>query len=271
MQNPIHNVSGLRPSKILSLIIGLFIILSTFTIVGPGERGVVVTLGEVTGQVFDEGFHFKMPIVTKVVKMDVKVQYFKLFKGSAASKDGQSIMADIQVNYSLDPEKVTTIYQSMQKNYESIVMYPSVNDAIKQATAQYEAVALLVNRGEVGDLMKDNLKKRLSKYHINVLDAFIENVEFSASYSAALEEKTTVEQQAITASNKIDIVKAEAEQTTTRAKAEAEAIRIQAEAISKQGGSDYVKLKAIEKWDGRLPVYSTSEGSGTFFNLPLNN
>jgi len=33
-------------------------------------------------------------------------------------------------------------------------------------------------------------------------------------------------------------------------------IRIQTEAIKAQGGKEYVNLKAIEKWDGKLPTYT---------------
>ena len=40
-----------------------------------------------------------------------------------------------------------------------------------------------------------------------------------------------------------------------KAKADAEAIRIQTKAIAESGGENYVKLKQIEKWDGRLPNY----------------
>lgn len=46
----------------------------------------------------------------------------------------------------------------------------------------------------------------------------------------------------------------EAKQKVEQAKAEAEAIRIQAEAITQQGGADYVRLKAIEKWQGNVPT-----------------
>ncbi len=76
----------------------------------------------------------------------------------------------------------------------------------------------------------------------------------------------TAEQNALAAKNKLEQVKFEAEQRIAQAQAEAEAIRIQAEAIQNQGGAEYVNLKAIEKWDGKLPVYSL--GSATpFINL----
>ncbi len=49
------------------------------------------------------------------------------------------------------------------------------------------------------------------------------------------------------------------------AKANAEAIRSQTEALTKQGGIEYVQLQAIAQWDGKLPQYSGS-GAVPFLN-----
>ena len=60
----------------------------------------------------------------------------------------------------------------------------------------------------------------------------------------------TAVQNAEAAKNKLEQVKYEKEQRIAQAQGEAEAIRISAQAINSQGGEDYVKLKAIEKWNG---------------------
>ena len=109
-----------------------------------------------------------------------------------------------------------------------------------------------------------------TQHNINVVAVSVNNLEFSESFDNALEAKQTAVQQALKAKNDLERVKFEAEQKIQYAKAEAESIRIQAQSIAQQGGENYVKLKAIEKWDGKLPTYSTSNGSGTFFNLPLS-
>lgn len=83
----------------------------------------------------------------------------------------------------------------------------------------------------------------------------ITNLEFSPSFNTAIEAKVTAEQNALAQKNKLEQVKYEAQQTIEKAKAEAESIKIQAESVNSQGGADYVKLKAIEKWNGVLPQY----------------
>ncbi len=69
------------------------------------------------------------------------------------------------------------------------------------------------------------------------------------------------------AKNKLEQVKFEAEQRVAKAKADAEAIQIQAKAITQQGGKDYVQLKAIERWDGKLPVQMVPNATVPFVNL----
>lgn len=62
-------------------------------------------------------------------------------------------------------------------------------------------------------------------------------------------------------------IKKEAEQRNAQAQAEAQAIKIQAEAITQQGGKDYVKLKTVEKWDGKLPAQIIPGGMIPFIEL----
>ena len=43
--------------------------------------------------------------------------------------------------------------------------------------------------------------------------------------------------------------------TSQAAKGEAQAIELQARTINAQGGESYLRLEAIRKWNGRMPVY----------------
>ncbi len=86
-------------------------------------------------------------------------------------------------------------------------------------------------------------------------------------FNKAIESKVTAEQQALQAKNVLTKVQFEAEQRIAQATAEAEAIKIQAESISKQGGQSYVQLKAIEKWDGKLPVQMIPNATVPFLDI----
>lgn len=84
------------------------------------------------------------------------------------------------------------------------------------------------------------------------------NFAFSKSFNDAIEAKVTADQDAQRALKQLERIKAEAEQKVVTAKAEAESIRIQTQAIKEAGGQEYVELKRIEKWDGKLPTTVTN-------------
>lgn len=74
---------------------------STFVIVDSGHVGVVKRLGAVQPIPFDEGFHFKLPVVDDVIKLDIRLR--KVFNESiSASKDLQTVRTEVTVQYSLN-------------------------------------------------------------------------------------------------------------------------------------------------------------------------
>ena len=239
---------------ILAIVLALFI--KPFKIVGAGERGVVLRLGKVE-RVMDEGLNWKTPIVEKVKILDVKTQKEEVEAGSA-SKDLQTVSATIALNYHLQADKVGVLWQSLGAEYKERIIDPAIQESVKAATAKYTAEELITKRAQVKDDIKISLTERLAKEWITVDEVSIVNFEFSQSFNVSIENKVKAEQDALAAKNKLEQVKFEAEQRVTQAKAEAEAIRIQAQAITQQGGDNYVELKRIEKWNGAYPQYMLS-------------
>lgn len=265
MEQPISNTKWIVVGVLVVVLLILLAILNPFVVVSAGERGIVLTWGAVSDKVLEEGIHWRTPIVQSVKVIDVKVQKEQV-AASAASKDLQSVVSEIALNYHLAPESVNKLWQNVGSDYKERVIDPAIQEAIKSATAQFTAEELITKRQEARELTKVALAERLAKEYIIVDDLSIVNFSFSASFNDAIEAKVTAEQNALASKNKLEQVKFEAEQRVTTAKAEAEAIRIQAQAITQQGGAEYVNLKAVEKWNGILPVYMLG-GSMPLVNL----
>ena len=251
--------------KAIVIVVVLIVVFGSFTIVGAGERGVVLTLGRVSDVVFAEGLHFKLPIIQKVEKLDVKTQKEQV-DATAASKDLQTVTAKVALNYHLDATKVNRLWQSIGSEYKTRIIDPAIQEAVKAVTAKYTAEELITLRAQVKEDAKLALTERLTKEYIVVDELSIVDFDFSASFNEAIEAKVTAEQNALAAKNKLEQIKYEAEQRVTTAKGEAEAIRIQAQAIQQQGGAAYVNLKAVEKWNGTLPTYMMGD-TVPFVNL----
>lgn len=253
---------------VVSSIVGLFIIIilfDTFGTIDAGYKGIRTTWGAISG-VQDTGLYFKVPIAQRMEIMNVQTQKEQV-QAEAASKDLQNVSAVVALNYNLYPDKVGELYAKIGNDYKSRIIDPAIQEAVKSATAKYTAEELVTKRAEVRDQIKTSLTTRLANEFIQVSEVSIVNFDFSRSFNNAIEAKVTAEQDALAAKNKLEQVKFEADQRVAQATAEAEAIKIQAQAINSQGGADYVNLKAIEKWDGKLPIQMIPGSTVPFINL----
>lgn len=256
--------------KIVSLVVlGIAVLVTlfgSFTLVGAGERGVLLTLGKVEDKILTEGFNLKIPFIQSVKKLDVKTKKEEI-DATAASKDLQTVTARIALNYHLRPDTVNKLWQTIGRDYNERIIAPSIQEAVKSATAKYTAEELITKRPNVKEDIKNILLERLQEENIIVDEFSIIDFNFSKSFNDAIEAKVTAEQNALAAKNKLEQIKYEAEQRIVTAKGEAEAIKIQAEAIQTQGGAAYVQLKALEKWNGILPTYMMGGQSVPFINI----
>ena len=264
-----ENTTGAITGLLIGIVmVAVIVCLSAFKKIDAGERGVILNWGAVQEDVLDEGLHFKIPIYQQIKVLDVKTVKYEI-QAEAASKDVQVINTTVALNYHLDPAKVGKLWQEIGKDYESRIIDPAVQESIKAATARFTAQDLIVKRPELRNAIKEELLKKFEGRHLIVDELSIVNLDFSQQYNRAIEQKQVAEQNALKAENDLKRVEFEAEQRVAQAKAEAEAIRIQAEAITSQGGKDYVNLKAIEKWSGNLPTQMIPGSTVPFINLGL--
>jgi prohibitin 2 len=231
----------------------IILIFSPFAMVDAGHRGVVVQFGEVQDHILSEGFHFISPL-ENVEEYDVRTQKVET-DADAASGDLQSVNTTIAVNFHVNPDLVKSLFQETQGDYQVTLINPAIQEAVKEATAQFTADQLITKRQEVKEAMRSALTSREAMKFFVVEDVSIVNFSFSASFNQAIEKKVQAEQDALAAKNKLEQVKYEAEQKVVAAEAEAESIRIQAQAVTSQGGADYVKLQWIAQWNGVMPSY----------------
>ena len=240
------------PKRIVQIGVGLavlIVLLNGFTTIGAGERGVVFSqFGGVQERVLDEGFQFKIPFLETVIPMDVKIQKSET-PASASSRDLQVVTSVIALNYHVDPTAVNEIYKGVGLSYESRIIDPAVQESVKAVTAQFTAEELITRRDQVSAQIKESLTVRLGARNILVDEFSITELNFSEVFNNSIEAKQVAEQQALKARQDLERIKIEAEQKVTTSRAEADAQRLQRETIT----AELLQLRAIEKWDGRLP------------------
>lgn len=237
------------------LLVGL--VISSFTVVSAGHTGVVLTFGAVEDTVLDEGLHFKIPFIQRVVQINNRTQKIET-EGSASSKDLQIISYVVAVNYHVNNDSSASLYQNVGIDYGSVIIVPAIQESIKAVTAQYTAEELITKRQAVGDQIKDALSEKINQYGLTVEIFNIVNFDFSEEFNAAVEAKQTAQQNALKAEQDLARIEVEAKQKITQAEAEAESIRLIQEALAKS--PDYVDYIKWSKWNGELPTVMGDSG-----------
>lgn len=250
-----------------SVVMGaLYVLVESYTIIPAAHIGVQVTFGEVQQHTLSEGLHFVNPL-SSIRNVEVRMVSSQLKGASAGTKDLQQVHTDIVLNYRLDGTKAAHIYKEYGFDLQDKVILPALNESFKAVTAHYSSEELITKRDEVSAKIKEEVGGKLGKYNIGVSDISLVNFGFSAEYQKAIEAKVIATQSKLQAEQDLARIEVEAKQAVAKAEGRAKAIQIETAAINSQGGASYVQLKAIEKWDGKLPT--TQAGGATPF-IKLN-
>jgi regulator of protease activity HflC (stomatin/prohibitin superfamily) len=243
--------------KVLLLVLACCVIWGGVVQVNEGERGVVLRNGAATGVVRPPGLALVMPFVDSIESMSVMTEAAKV-EASGASKDLQVVHAEITVNYAMLPERAVEVYTSLRHDAVARVIRPAIEEAVKAGTAEFKAEDLIQHREAVKSRIETILRQRLDAKGFTLDAVSITDFDFSDTFNRSIEDKVTATQQALKAENDLVRVRAEAQQSVARAEAEAQALKAQREAVTPeliQLRRTEALLKAIEKWDGRMPTF----------------
>ena len=275
------NFSPLKLIGVIFLaIFAVILVSSSFVVIPAGHTGVALTFGKVEDVVLQEGLHFKVPFVQKIVVVDNRIVKLDV-NTEAFSKDLQTITTVVAVNYHVGKENSQNLYKTVGMGFEEVLITPAVNEVLKAVTAKYTAVELVSSRAEVSMLLDDGLNEKLNAYGIFINELNIINWDFSEEYINAVEAKQVAEQnliktrteqeQALVIANteaqkRVIAAEAEAKEIKTLAEANAESNRIITESISDL----LIKYQSVAKWDGKLPAVMGGSDN-LLIDIPLLN
>ena len=240
------------PILVLCLLVCFIILCNPFVMVGPGERGIKIRLGQVQPESYGEGLHFIFPFIQKFKTMDVKTQKNSLTT-AVYTKDIQQARITYVINFNIQPDKVNKLFQEVGIDYVGKILTPVVEGTIKDIIGKWNAQDLIANREKATDDILFKLQNQLSEKYINVTDFQMTEINYSDVFERAIESKVTAEQEALKAKNKTVQVEEEAKQKVIAAQAEAKSMAIRAQALAQN--KSLVQYEAVQKWDGKMPQY----------------
>jgi len=241
--------------------------------VDAGQVGVKTVWGAVQPDVYQEGIYLTW-VGQDIISMDARMQK-KEASATASSKDLQVVSAVIALNYRIDTAKAPNIYQGIGNlaQVETNIVDPVLQEAVKTATAQYNAEELITQRREVKDAISTYVKQRLEQSFLIVTDLSIVNFSFDSKYQDAIEAKQVAEQSALTATNDLKRIEVEAKQAEAQALGRANAMLVEARAEAERQEllratmtPELVQWQAIQKWDGTMPLV-LGDGSSAFVDV----
>ncbi|NIP30834.1 MAG: hypothetical protein GTO02_13280 [Candidatus Dadabacteria bacterium] len=271
----------------LAIVFIIFFVTSGFVIVDSGHVGVVRTLGAVQPKALSEGFHLKKPILDKVEQIDIRLTKANA-KAASASKDLQTVKTQVTLQYSITGPIAPETYQKIGKRnvVSTTLIEPAIQESVKAITAKYTAEQLVTKRAEVKVEIQNAIdkfitvtlkEKGIAKNAVKIANVAITDFDFSDEFNKAIELKVKAEQEALQAKNeKIRrVTQAEAAAAEKKLAAEAEAYLIEIESKSRADAIEreakalksnplLVQLRLAEKWDGKLPKFSGSNGVPLF-------
>lgn len=255
MKNENKTIIGVIAFAVLLL---FWAITGPVAILSPGERGVEVSQGRVTGKIYSEGWHIYNSILNDIVQFDVKSQVNNEVV-AAASQDLQDVQMELAIQYRLDPDSLAKVVEKIghQKDVDTKIVEPAVQEVVKASTALFPVGNIIKDRNKVKETIDNLLTERLQPYGIVFEEVSIKNITFSTEFTKAIEEKQVAEQKKLQASF-------EADAEVLRAEGKAKAQTIEGEAI--RLNPEILKLRAIEKWNGAYPQV-VSDSSNLLFEL----
>lgn len=280
-------------SSLLSIaIVGLALaaVYSSFSVIQPGNVGVVFNRWSGSLRAAGQGVVWRIPWITQVQSYPIALRTYSMVaragEGSAQGDDsidlptreGQHIRQDISVTYNTSEDKAANVFRSFRgadiEDIEATFVRRTIITVSQNVAGQMALTDLISNqRTALQDSIQEQLGTQMEK-----MGFVVDKVNLGASHlpqaiEAQMQQKMAAQQQAqqaeyelqrqqTLAKAKVAEAEGDAQATLVKAKAQAEANRLLQETLNPL----LVQSKAIDRWNGILPQFS---GSGTvpFVNL----
>ena len=272
--------------KIIFGIVGFFLLMGLFFScerIDAGHVGVKVNLygdnkgvdnvTEVTGMVFYN------PFTHSIYEFPTFVQH-KEYTGDNSfivnSKDGSEFHVSPIINYSVQREKVPSIFSKYRRELSSIeegFLKTAVFDAFRLATNKYTADELIGNRQQYEIEVRKILESQLLREGFTIAQ-FTSNLVYPETFKKAIEAKNNAVQAALRAENEVKTAEAQAKikiataegnakAMLTSAKAEAEANSLKQKTLTQM----LLQQQWIDKWNGKLPETMLGNGQNIMLGI----
>ncbi len=267
----------------------LIAFMSSFSIISPGNTGVIFNVWTGSLRTVPQGIAWRMPWITQVQSYPTALRTYTMVRRSAEgssqgddsidlpTREGQHITQDISVTYNTSEDQAAQVFKAFRgadiSDIEATFIRRTIITVAQNTAGQMSLSEVISSkRNDLQDSIQAKLLTEIQKMGFHLDKVNLGASHLPQSLETQMQQKMAAQQQAQQAEYelqkqqmlaKAEVAKAEGEAQSilVRAKAQAEANRLLQSTLSQ----NLIQSKAIDKWDGTLP--QVSGGATPFIDL----
>jgi regulator of protease activity HflC (stomatin/prohibitin superfamily) len=197
------------------------------------------------------------------------------------SKEGMAVTSSMGITYHVEPDKVSTLFQTYRKGIDEITdlyIHNMVRDAFVEigSTMPIEDIYGL-KKADLVAAVQEKVAKQVAPIGLVVEKVYlIGSMGLPQQVEQGINAKIAATQMAERRQNEVAQAEAEARKEVAKANGEAQAklalLQVEIQSIKQRGEAlaqnpKLIEWEAVQKWDGRLPVTSMG-GAVPFVQMP---
>lgn len=225
------------------LFIGLLsFIITSCSVIRPGQVGVKQRFGKLKGDPKNQGIILFNPFTTTIIKLPTRTVN-KEVKLNLPSKEGLNVAARISILYHLKEDKAIDIINNAGKKYEEVLILSTFRSAAADVCARFYAKDMHSGkRAEIEREIKVQMSNLLKDRGFEIEAVLLKSITLPQGLYSAIEAKLRAEQEA----QQMDFILQKEKKEAERKRIEAEGVR-DAQKIIKEGITEgNIKWRSLE-------------------------
>jgi len=224
------------------IIMGSLVLMSSCSIVRPGEVGIKQKLGRIKSDHLPQGAYGFNPFISTIKKIPTRtVEAFNDL--DVPTKEGLTVKSGIALLYHVKPEAAGEVYTKYGMNYQEVIVESNFRAVARHVCGTYYAKELFaVDRKKIEKEIFDEVVQGISDKGFVVDAVLLRSITMPPQIFQAVENKLKSEQEAL----QMDFVIAKQKKEAERMSIEAEAIKNYNKTISESLNEILVKWSGVQ-------------------------
>jgi regulator of protease activity HflC (stomatin/prohibitin superfamily) len=173
------------------LVLAVVLARTMFVVIPEYQRAVFFRFGRVIGQPRGPGLLFRMPIVHKVVKVNLRVEVVDIPSQAVITKDNVTIQVDAVVYFQVvDPLRAVIGVDNFRFASQRIAM-----TSLRSIVGRYELDSLLAHREDVNTELRATIARNTAEWGVEVRQVEIRDITLPAELLRAMARQAEAERE----------------------------------------------------------------------------